>query len=180
MGIEPSEAIAVTTYLEDQLPALQGAATFPIATPQVLHGARTFWEKVTAVHAFITRHNAADHFRGGRREARSESRHWYDVNALHQHNRLGHEVLDRTDLRDLVIRVKQQQFAIGVSITRTAAEASCVWSRRETSCCRACGLRAHAGAGHASRKRSTTQLRRPDDEDAGARGRTEQPAPHSR
>ena len=113
MGIEPCEPIAVTTYLEDELPALQGAVTFPIATPQVLHGARTFWEKVTAVHAFITRNNAAEHFRGGRHEARSESRHWYDVNALYQHPRLGREVLARTDLRDLVIRVKQQQFAIG-------------------------------------------------------------------
>ncbi|MBA2668239.1 MAG: nucleotidyl transferase AbiEii/AbiGii toxin family protein, partial [Trueperaceae bacterium] len=100
--------------------------------PQVLHGARTFWEKVTAVHAFITRNNAAERFRGGEHEARSESRHWYDVNALHQHHRLGGEVIERVDLRDLVILAKQRQFRIvGVDYEACGRGGVCLVPRGE-------------------------------------------------
>jgi len=106
LTIEPTEVRPIRTYLVDDLPGLDDAFEVPSATPTVVHGARTFWEKVTAVHAFLTRKDAALRF------ARSErlSRHWYDLRALRQHE-LGTVALARTDLRDAVIRLKSLHFA---------------------------------------------------------------------
>jgi hypothetical protein len=106
MTIEPIEARAVTSYLQDALPGLAAAYELPAATPQVVHGARTFWEKVTAVHAFVTRREAASRF------ARADrlSRHWYDLVALRA-GRLGAEAVERLDLRDAVVDLKALLFA---------------------------------------------------------------------
>jgi hypothetical protein len=101
MTIEPVEHRAVRTYLQDDLPELATAYALPAATPQVIHGARTFWEKVTAVHAFITRDDAALKFA----KADRLSRHWYDLVALRAHP-LGVTALERRDLRDKVIQLK--------------------------------------------------------------------------
>ena len=106
LTIEPTEVLQIRTYLVDDVPGLADAYEFPCATPTVVHGARTFWEKVTAVHAFLTRKDAALRF------SRSErlSRHWYDLHALRGHE-LGRAALARPDLRDAVIRLKSLHFA---------------------------------------------------------------------
>jgi hypothetical protein len=106
LTIEPTEVRPIRTYLVDDLPGLADAYEFPSATPTVVHGARTFWEKVTAVHAFLTRKDAALRF------ARSErlSRHWYDLHALRGHD-LGLAALANPELRDAVIRLKSLHFA---------------------------------------------------------------------
>lgn len=105
MTIEPIEVRPVHTYLHDELPELAAAYELPTATPQVVHGARTFWEKVTAVHAFVSRDDAASRF------ARADrlSRHWYDLVALRA-GPLGTEAVDRADLRDAVIHLKTLLF----------------------------------------------------------------------
>ena len=106
LTIEPTELLSVRTYLVDGLPGLADAYEFPSATPTVVHGARTFWEKVTAVHAFLTRKDATLRF------ARSErlSRHWYDLHALRGQD-LGLVALANPELRDAVIRLKSLHFA---------------------------------------------------------------------
>ncbi len=106
LTIEPTEVRPIRTYLVDDLPGLAGAYEFPSATPTVVHGARTFWEKVTAIHAFLTRKDASLRF------ARSErlSRHWYDLHALRGHD-LGLAALANPELRDAVIRLKGLHFA---------------------------------------------------------------------
>ena len=43
---------------------------FPVATASVMNAERTFWEKATAIHAFVVR---------GRLDAARQSRHWYDL-----------------------------------------------------------------------------------------------------
>lgn len=105
MTIEPIDIRAVTSYLQDALPELAAAYELPAATPQVVHGARTFWEKVTAVHFFVSRREAAARFAGADRL----SRHWYDLVALRA-GQLGAEAVERLDLRDAVIDLKALLF----------------------------------------------------------------------
>lgn len=105
MTIEPIEVRTVTSYLQDALPGLAAAYELPAATTQVVHGARTFWEKVTAVHSFVTRREATPRF------ARADrlSRHWYDLVALRA-GPLGTEAVERLDLRDAVVGLKALLF----------------------------------------------------------------------
>ncbi len=113
MTIEPIELLPIQTYLQDELPDLASAYELPTATPQVVHGARTFWEKVTAVHAFVTRDDAASRFA----KADRLSRHWSDLVALRSGS-LGDIAVERPDLRDAVIRLKTLFFpAAGVDYT---------------------------------------------------------------
>ncbi len=106
MTIEPIDIRAVTSYLQDALPELAAAYELPAATPQVVHGARTFWEKVTAVHSFVSRREAPARFAGADRL----SRHWYDLVALRV-GPLGAAAVDRLDLRDAVVKLKALLFA---------------------------------------------------------------------
>lgn len=106
MTIDPVERRRIHTYLQDDLPELATAYELPVATPQVVHGARTFWEKVTAVHAFVTRDEPEKRFA----QADRLSRHWYDLVALRGHP-IGAIALERHDLRDAVIRLKALHFA---------------------------------------------------------------------
>lgn len=107
MTIEPIEVRTVTSYLQDALPGLAAAYELPAATPQVVHGARTFWEKVTAVHSFVTRRRAASRFASADRL----SRHWYDLVALRA-GPLGAAAVERLDLRDAVVNLKSLLFVM--------------------------------------------------------------------
>lgn len=49
MPIEPIEKLPVQTYLQEALPSLGATHDLPTATPQVVHGARTFWENLKAI-----------------------------------------------------------------------------------------------------------------------------------
>jgi len=106
MTIDPIECKHIHTYLQEDLPELATAYELPVATPQVVHGARTFWEKVTAVHAFVTRDEPEKRFA----QADRLSRHWYDLVALRAHP-IGAIALERHDIRDAVIRLKALHFA---------------------------------------------------------------------
>jgi hypothetical protein len=67
---EPNEQRPVACDAALNLPDV----SFPLATPQVMRPARTFWEKATVIHVFC----AEGSFRGGDRHAR----HWNDVTRL--------------------------------------------------------------------------------------------------
>ena len=77
---------------------------FPSATVPVLLAERTFWEKVTLIHAEITRRNAKS-------KLERYSRHWYDLAQLAQ-SPIGAQALTRLDLRDHVIQTKTALFGV--------------------------------------------------------------------
>lgn len=86
---------------------------FPCANVPVLLAERTFWEKVTLIHAELTRKNPKAIFE-------RYSRHWYDLAQLAGHE-LGSRALKRLDLRDHVIRTKTALFGIsGVNYDQVA------------------------------------------------------------
>jgi Nucleotidyl transferase AbiEii toxin, Type IV TA system len=77
---------------------------FPSAKVPVLLAERTYWEKVTLIHAEITRKNP-------KLNMERYSRHWYDLAQLAQHDS-GARALKRVDLRDHVIRTKTALFGV--------------------------------------------------------------------
>ncbi len=77
---------------------------FPSAKVPVLLAERTYWEKVTLIHAKITRKNPKINLE-------RYSRHWYDLAQLVQHDS-GARALKRVDLRDHVIRTKIALFGV--------------------------------------------------------------------
>jgi hypothetical protein len=86
---------------------------FPCANVPVLLAERTFWEKVTLIHAELTRKNPKITFE-------RYSRHWYDLAQLAGHE-VGSRALKRLDLRDHVIRTKTALFGIsGVNYDQVA------------------------------------------------------------
>jgi hypothetical protein len=126
-AIEPSETVRIEPDVLDWKPAQ--VVTFPSALVPVLVAERTYWEKVTLIHAENTRRNA---------KANTErySRHWYDLAMLsflapQQHlaglgrlSPIGARALARTDLRDHVIATKTALFGVaGVHYTEVAAGA---------------------------------------------------------
>ncbi len=86
---------------------------FPSITLPVLLAERTFWEKVTLIHAELTRKNPKiilDRY----------SRHWYDLSQLANHA-VGSRALQRLEIRDHVIRTKTALFGIsGVNYDQVA------------------------------------------------------------
>lgn len=67
---EPCAVYRVVCDAAAAVPAL----VFPMASPRVTSGERTFWEKATAIHVFAS---------GGKFRGQSRfSRHWYDVMQL--------------------------------------------------------------------------------------------------
>jgi len=66
---EPHQIVPITCYIADHL---QDVA-FPIASPQVMTIARTFWEKLTAAHVFCAQ---------GRLRGERFARHWHDLAAI--------------------------------------------------------------------------------------------------
>ncbi len=94
---EPSEARSISPYLADEFPEELLDAVCELATLAVV---RTFWEKVTILHAL--RHN------GKLREGMS--RHYYDTLMLVQSG-IADEALARPDLLEQVVRNKSIMFA---------------------------------------------------------------------
>ena len=82
----------------------ESALDWPIAEVTVLSGARTFWEKVTLIHAACV--NPAK-----RIAVERTARHWYDLAALAEHEVGAAALEDRVMLGD-VIRVKELIFPV--------------------------------------------------------------------
>jgi hypothetical protein len=113
-AIEPSEVVRIEPDVLAWEP-IRGVS-FPSALVPVLLAERTYWEKVTLIHAENTRRNA---------KANTErySRHWYDL-AMLSLSPIGARALDRTDLRDHVIATKTALFGVaGVNYAEVAAGA---------------------------------------------------------
>jgi hypothetical protein len=91
MAIVPSEEHVVRTYLSEHPSALD----FPVATTQVLAGTRTFWEKATLAHFECHRPTV-------KINAERQSRHWYDLYSLADHEIGIRAVADKALLEDVV------------------------------------------------------------------------------
>jgi Nucleotidyl transferase AbiEii toxin, Type IV TA system len=110
----PSETVRIEPDVLAWEPAQ--VVTFSNALVPVLLAERTYWEKVTLIHAENTRRNA---------KANTErySRHWYDL-AMLSFSPIGARALARTDLRDHVIATKTALFGVaGVNYAEVAAGA---------------------------------------------------------
>jgi len=66
---EPHTVFPITCDIATCLPDV----IFPTASPQVMHIARTFWEKATAAHVFCVQ---------GRMRGERYARHWHDLAAI--------------------------------------------------------------------------------------------------
>lgn len=95
---DPNEKHTVTPYLKDFIPSLE----FPEATVRVLSPERTFWEKVTLIHA----ENQRKEFRASKDRL---ARHWYDL-ALMARSKMGPKAIARRDLLEDVVRFKSTFF----------------------------------------------------------------------
>jgi hypothetical protein len=84
----------------DAADLVEGVA-FPTARPRVMHAARTFWEKATAIHVFCLQ----ERLRGDR-----FARHWHDVVRLDDAGLAAAAFADR-NLADAVARHKTMFFA---------------------------------------------------------------------
>ncbi len=100
----PAEPHMVVPYLADLVTVVPLA--FPRAQVDVLSLERTFWEKVTLVHAENTRS-------GSRRWPDRYARHWYDLHMLVTHLDIGAKVLAATGVRSEVIALKSVLFRYG-------------------------------------------------------------------
>jgi len=92
---EPREAMRIKSYLGETVPGL----IFPEAEVQVLKGTRTFWEKVTLIHAEINRRGERDNFD-------RFSRHWYDLYRLADHEIGKRAMAEDFDLLGDVVKYK--------------------------------------------------------------------------
>ncbi|MDB5970677.1 MAG: uncharacterized protein JWQ90_3127 [Hydrocarboniphaga sp.] len=98
---EPNAEYQVRPYIADRLPSLD----LPSATVTVLSPARTFWEKVTLIHVECHRPDL-------KADANRQSRHWYDLALLADHD-IGRQALaDRALLAD-VVKHKKVFFGAG-------------------------------------------------------------------
>ena len=88
---EPNASHVVHPYIADRLPSLD----LPAAAVTVLSPARTFWEKATLIHVECHRPDLKS-------DAHRQSRHWYDLARLADHE-IGRQALaDRALLTDVV------------------------------------------------------------------------------
>ncbi len=93
-AITPSSAIVVAPYIAKDIPEL----VFPEAAVMVLAAERTFWEKVTLMHAECnTRHLD---------KLERKCRHWYDIYKLSK-TTIGQAALADRELLNDVLRHKQ-------------------------------------------------------------------------
>ncbi len=109
--IEPNETHRVVPYMAQAFDNF----SFPAGEVSVLSPQRTFWEKVTLVHAESNRPTF--------RNAQRSSRHWYDIAVLADHEIGRAALLDVELLRD-VVRVKKRFYR-----TATARYDLCVQGR---------------------------------------------------
>jgi hypothetical protein len=66
---EPHQVLPVTCDMDGHVDGV----TFPVASPQVMSVARTFWEKATATHVYCAQ---------GRIRSERYARHWHDLAAI--------------------------------------------------------------------------------------------------
>jgi hypothetical protein len=98
---EPNAEHNVRPYIADRLPDLD----MPSAMVTVLSPARTFWEKATLIHVECHRPDL-------KADAHRQSRHWYDLALLADHD-IGRQALaDRALLAD-VVKHKKVFFGAG-------------------------------------------------------------------
>lgn len=95
---DPKESRLVRPYLAECFDQV----SFDVAEVEVLSAARTFWEKVTLIHAECNRNQ----FRQG---AERLARHWYDLVQLADHE-IGREAVLNHDLLADVVRHKSVFF----------------------------------------------------------------------
>jgi len=93
---EPHEVFQVTCDIAGCLPDV----AFPIAAPQVMSIARTFWEKATAAHVFCAQ---------GRMRGERYARHWHDLAAIARSFHAESIITDR-DVATAVARHKSRFF----------------------------------------------------------------------
>lgn len=96
--IAPGEDRTLKPYIADELPDLR----VPEAIVRVFSPARTFWEKATLIHVAC---NRAD----PKGDADRQSRHWYDLAILADHE-IGRAALADRELLDDVVRIKSVFF----------------------------------------------------------------------
>jgi predicted nucleotidyltransferase component of viral defense system len=101
-AITPSASIPVKPYIAKRLLALE----FPDANVIVLAPERTFWEKVTLIHAECNAKKLD--------KLERKCRHWYDVFKLSK-TAIGHDALANRDLLDDVVRHKLAFFFSGTA-----------------------------------------------------------------
>ena len=92
----PTENRTIRAYVAEQLPDLFGWAEFSV---HVLRPERTFWEKVTLLHAVT---------HSGKMPPRL-SRHYYDVSQMYRHD-VGRQALADPALLEAVVRHKSAFF----------------------------------------------------------------------
>ena len=110
----PAEDHEIQPYAAQAFPtAFETAASSRVP---VLDARRTFWEKVTILHAEF-------HRPAGRAAADGMSRHYYDVYQLSQRD-IGRQALDRGDLLERVVAHKRLFFASAWAHYETAAPGS--------------------------------------------------------
>lgn len=95
---EPAENHVVRADLASWLDSV----IFPEASVRALSPARTFWEKVTLIHAELGRPSA-------RADTTRRSRHLYDLVRMLDHD-VGRDALERRDLLEDVVRIKETFF----------------------------------------------------------------------
>ncbi len=116
---EPNELHEVRPNIAESLPALD----FPIAQVNVLSPTRTFWEKVTWVHAECRR--SAFH-----PSAQRLTRHWYDLFML-AHQEIGRQALaDRSLLAHFHCRRRRSKSAFADAPTQVPPAHSLPSARR--------------------------------------------------
>jgi len=94
----PQKAITINSDIAEFVPTLN----FPTASISVLSGERTFWEKVTLIHAECHRPSF-------KLNADRLSRHWYDLMKLADHD-IGSSALSNITLLKNVILIKETLF----------------------------------------------------------------------
>lgn len=91
----PNNIITITTDICDHMNNLH----FPSAKVTVLSPEKTFWEKITLIHAECNREDP-------RHNANRISRHWYDIAKLSNHD-IGKKAIEQTDILKDVIKLKK-------------------------------------------------------------------------
>jgi hypothetical protein len=99
---EPREKRRIQSYIGEILPNL----IFPEAEVQVLKGTRTFWEKVTLIHAEINRNRELGGFD-------RFSRHWYDLYRMADHEICKNALSRDFGLLDNVVKYKMTFYRSG-------------------------------------------------------------------
>ncbi|MFT4273001.1 MAG: nucleotidyl transferase AbiEii/AbiGii toxin family protein [Pantoea sp.] len=102
-AVLPQDKLTITADIASYLPDM----IFPVARISVLSPMRTFWEKVTLIHAECHRPNI-------RENAHRLSRHWYDLAQLASH-KIGHCALNDLSLLLDVVQIKKTFFYSGFS-----------------------------------------------------------------